>query len=147
MNIWKLYQPETMSLIDTGKNVQKWTQVFSTRRWVKLVARTRRKKEKKIACPLLDVFAYGQVSSLRLYRLTRILDKTIDKFRTLFNAYLGRIVDSDILFSRVWLALSTEWTLKLSQPFNFDPKFVSSIQFESGDWEDLWSVYCPYFWS
>ena len=34
-----------------------------------LVARTRRKKEKKIACPLLDVFACGQVSSLCLYRL------------------------------------------------------------------------------
>ena len=27
------------------------------------------KKEKKIACPLLDVFAWGQVSSPRLYRL------------------------------------------------------------------------------
>ena len=27
------------------------------------------KKEKKIACPLLDVFACGQVSSPRLYRL------------------------------------------------------------------------------
>ena len=26
------------------------------------------KKEKKIACPLLDVFAYGQVSSPRMYR-------------------------------------------------------------------------------
>ena len=29
---------------DTGENVQKWTRVFSTRRWVILVARTRRKK-------------------------------------------------------------------------------------------------------
>ena len=28
------------------------------------------KKKKKIACPLLDVFACGQVSSPRLYRLT-----------------------------------------------------------------------------
>ena len=27
------------------------------------------KKEKKMACPLLDVFACGQVSSPRLYRL------------------------------------------------------------------------------
>ena len=56
---------------DTGENVQKWTQVFSTRRWVILVARTRRKKEKKITCPLLDVFACGQVSSPRLYRLNQ----------------------------------------------------------------------------
>ena len=31
-------------LTDTGENVQKWTRVFSTRRWVILVARTRRKK-------------------------------------------------------------------------------------------------------
>ena len=45
------------------------TYVFSTRRWVVIVARTRRKKAKKIACPLLDVFACGQVSSPRLYRL------------------------------------------------------------------------------
>ena len=30
---------------------------------------TRRKKEKKIACPLLDVFACGQVSCPRLFRL------------------------------------------------------------------------------
>ena len=59
-----------MHLNDTGENVQKWTRVFSTRRWVILVARTRRKKEKKIACSLLDVFACGQVLSPRLYRLT-----------------------------------------------------------------------------
>ena len=29
-------------------------------------------KEKKIACPILDVFARGQVSSPRLYRLKRL---------------------------------------------------------------------------
>ena len=56
-------------LSDTGENVQKWTRVFSTRRWAILVARTGRKKEYKIACPLLDVFACGQVSRPRLYRL------------------------------------------------------------------------------
>ena len=56
-------------LTDTGENVQKWTRVFSTRRWVILVARTRRKKDKKIACPLLDIFSCGQVPSPRLYRL------------------------------------------------------------------------------
>ena len=33
-----------LDLTDTGENVQKWTRVFSTRRWVILVARTRRKK-------------------------------------------------------------------------------------------------------
>ena len=36
------------SLTDTGENVQKWTRVFSTRRWVNLVARMRRKKRRKI---------------------------------------------------------------------------------------------------
>ena len=36
----------------------------------RLVARTRRKKEKKIVCLLLDGFACGQVLSPRLYRLT-----------------------------------------------------------------------------
>ena len=34
-------------LTDTGVNVQKRTRVFSTRRWVILVARTRRKKRRK----------------------------------------------------------------------------------------------------
>ena len=34
-------------LTDTGENVQKWTRVFSTRRWVILVARTRRKKKEE----------------------------------------------------------------------------------------------------
>ena len=34
-----------VTLTDTAENVQKWTRVFSTRRWVILVARTRRKKE------------------------------------------------------------------------------------------------------
>ena len=36
------------SSTDTGENVKKWTRVFSTRRWVILVARTRRKKRRKI---------------------------------------------------------------------------------------------------
>ena len=31
---------------------------------------SRRKKEKKTACPFLDVFACGQASSPRLYRLS-----------------------------------------------------------------------------
>ena len=35
------------TLTDTGDNVQKWTRVFSTRRWVILVARTRRKQREE----------------------------------------------------------------------------------------------------
>ena len=35
-------------LTDTGDYVQKWTRIFSTRRWDIFVARTLRKKEKKI---------------------------------------------------------------------------------------------------
>ena len=61
----------TRVLTDTGENVQKWTRVFSTRRWVILVAQTRRKTEEEYSRPLLDVFACGQVSSPRLYRLKR----------------------------------------------------------------------------
>ena len=34
-----------LRLTDTGENVQKWTRIFSTRRWVILVARMRRKKK------------------------------------------------------------------------------------------------------
>ena len=36
-----------VKLTDTGENVQKWTRVFSTRRRVILVARTRRKKREE----------------------------------------------------------------------------------------------------
>ena len=70
LGIEKLYFfSKNVALTDTRENVQKWTRVFSTRRWVILVARPRRKKEKKIAFPLLDVFACGQFSSPRLFRL------------------------------------------------------------------------------
>ena len=46
------------------------------------------KKENKIACPLLDVFACGQVSSPRLYRLTKISEKKI--FLAFLNSKLAR---------------------------------------------------------
>ena len=63
-------------LTDTGENVLKWTPVFSTRRWVILVARTRRQKREENSVvallSLLNVFACGQVSSPRLYRLSKI---------------------------------------------------------------------------
>ena len=95
------------NLTDKGENVQKWTRIFSTRRWVILVARKRRKKEKKIACPPLDVFACRQVPSLRLYRLTSQM-----KFFK-FNA-VGRE-------SRVKAAVKSIWlrTLFLNQLQNF----------------------------
>ena len=41
-------------LTDTGEKVQRWTRVFSTRRWVILVARTRRKKREE-----KSVFTFG----------------------------------------------------------------------------------------
>ena len=55
-----------------------------------LVARTRRKKDKKIACPLLDVFACGQVSSPRLYRLKMVTIqdvtlRSINEFRLVLD--------------------------------------------------------------
>ena len=57
-------------LTDTGENVQKWTRVFATRRWLSYSSLGRvGKKETKIERPILDVFACGQVSSPRLYRL------------------------------------------------------------------------------
>ena len=47
-------------LTDTGESIR--------------VARNRQKKEKKKACPLLDVLAGGQVSSPHLYRLRDIFE-------------------------------------------------------------------------
>ena len=58
--------PLNLTSTDTGGNVQKWTRLFSTRRWVVLVARTRRKEEKKILTSAL-----GQI---RLYRLTILMN-------------------------------------------------------------------------
>ena len=55
-------------LTDTGENVKKWTRVF----FDSALSHPRRSdasERKKIACPLLDVFACGQVSSPRLYGL------------------------------------------------------------------------------
>ena len=72
-NFWylakRLNSNKNSYLTDTGENVQKWTRLISTRRWVVLVARMSRKKRRKYSRPLLDVFACGQVSSPRLYRL------------------------------------------------------------------------------
>ena len=42
-----------LKLTDTDEFAQKWTLVFSTRRWAILVARMRRKKEKKILASTL----------------------------------------------------------------------------------------------
>ena len=46
------------------------------------------KKEKKIACPLLDVFACGQVPSPRLYRLKMFFDSEILHIKCNFNSEL-----------------------------------------------------------
>ena len=89
------------NLTDTGENIQKWTRVFSTRCWVILVAQTRTKKEKKIVCPLLDVFACGQVSSPRLYRLTIIVTQTfliIDPWIRILCPWIFTYVRETILF-------------------------------------------------
>ena len=64
-----------------------------TRRWD-----ASEREEKKIACPLLDVFACGQVSSPRLLRLKsflkskkfRISDEEVKKFRTYRTLQIGR---------------------------------------------------------
>ena len=54
---WMIIIIKLMHLTDTGENVQKWTRVFSTRRWVILVARTRRKKKKKNTCVYFWTFS------------------------------------------------------------------------------------------
>ena len=46
--MFKSYLQGTYLLVTkTGENVQKWTRIFSSRRWVILVARTRRKKREE----------------------------------------------------------------------------------------------------
>ena len=69
------------------------------------LSRTRRSdaadKENRIACTLLDVFACGQVSSPRLYRLrlkTKRV-KTVDKknHNANFLSFSGMIFEKDIM--------------------------------------------------
>ena len=66
--IFKILE-KIFNLTLTGEYVQKWKRVF----FDSALSQTRRsdasKKEKKITCPLLDMFACGQVSSPRLHRL------------------------------------------------------------------------------
>ena len=81
---WKL-QWNRITISDTGENVQKWTRFFSTRRWVILVARTRRKKRRKYSCPLLVKFACEQVSRPRLYGIWVPLSSTHPR-ATVFDA-------------------------------------------------------------
>ena len=71
-----------LSLTDTGEFAPKWTRIFSTRRWVILVARTRRKKRKKYWRLLWCKFACGQVSGPRLYRLLNWRGSIRVRFRT-----------------------------------------------------------------
>ena len=94
-------------LTDTGENFQKWTRVFSTRRWVISVARTSRKKEKKITRPLLDGFAWGQVWSSRLYRLKYSLYKHLNHHenmiftRIVFTYYREKLQSSFFLSNKI----------------------------------------------
>ena len=112
-------------LTDIDENVQKWTRVFSTRRWVNLVARTRgKKKEKKKACPLLDAFPSGQVSSPRLYRLMLEL---ID-FKNLNNLFTNEKRFSLFLFFSKILALNVfDFGLKIFSLNCFVTKNVSQV--------------------
>ena len=64
-------------LTDTGGNVQKWTQVFSTRRWVILVARTRRKKREE-----------NSVSTFGRFRLWTSFESSRVSLKLKFNLLL-----------------------------------------------------------
>ena len=76
-NSWIRGRVETLKyLSDAGEKVQKWTRLISTRRWVILVARTRRIKRRKYSRLHLDVFACGQV---RLYWLSSFSRSLIQK--------------------------------------------------------------------
>ena len=81
-----------VNLTDTGANFQKVdvsifdSTLSSTRR-----SQASEKKKLKIACPLLDVFAFGQVSSPQLYRLNDMKPSlNISKFSFFHQHYIYR---------------------------------------------------------
>ena len=72
-------------LYHIGENLQKWTRVFSTRRESYSSLGRVGKKENRVVAQrsLLNVFACGQVSSPRLYRLK--IKKVIKNFNRKFQ--------------------------------------------------------------
>ena len=91
-------------LTDTGETVQKWTRVFSTRRWVILVARTRRKKREENSVStvgrfrLWTSFESSPVSVKFGSRITSMI-----KCDTMFRStFLVMILKSPLIAWRIW---------------------------------------------
>ena len=71
-------------------------------------------EKRRIACPLLDVFACGQVSSPRLYRLNSVTQSSLRRFLTSQNLFLvvRRVAEVliDFCFCNPWLWLDARNT-------------------------------------
>ena len=71
-------------------------------------------KKKKIACPLLDVCACGQVSSPRLYRLIYYFTKPLISMQFYYWSQLDKFTRFETrVESAVWNAVAKDWTLSL----------------------------------
>ena len=113
------------SLTNTGKNAQKWTRVFSTRRWVILVARTRRKKEE------------NSVSTFGCFRLwTNLESSPLSVKMALVSQYFWEESkfrffdlsgDCQVKFKELIVLLTRLWASKTYASHEFD-KILSQIQ-------------------
>ena len=90
-------------------------------------------KEKKIACPLLDIFACGQVSSPRMYRLRLIQISVFLRFtgETNFGSFTADIM-RDIT--------GCEIALINSGTFRSDKKFDQSNPLTVGDMNSIFPI-------
>ena len=86
------------------------------------------KKEKKIACPLLDVFACGQVSSPRLYRLITQIFLSVHEFLQAFQLNDAEI---DLNYEKVFHPQTIErreFRTMLPKPPRSDKSFTHALK-------------------
>ena len=94
---------EILTLIDTGESVQKWTRVFSTRRWVVLSALRRRKK--------------NSVSTFRRFRLWTSFESSPVSVKVILK------IAQAFFYCEYWLPLS-----RYKESFLYDMRKVSWIE-------------------
>ena len=125
-----------VGLTDTGEKVQKWARVFSTRRWVILVARTRRKNREE-----------NSMSTFRRFRLWTIFDSSpvsvkinlkIDHFsrafQPIFKLGVVKYIFPELVHFKVlpetWLNCLTEETIDISELYRLYCSFGIATFYE-----------------
>ena len=91
-------------LTDTGENVQKWTRVFSTRRWVILVTRTRRKENSGSTFGQIRLRTSFESSpvSVNIGHNFWVFQKSDNRNEKIFNIRIGVIISKNWCLVKIW---------------------------------------------